>query len=207
MKQLTFLSIFAMSLLSFHKVNVSSFRLPASEVVQAEDEKNKDQEICDNEDKIESLSKELQSLEKKKLELEELLDKALAKDDSKEDEDKTSKDEETQSIEDFQSYFASLYMYQMYRNYSQPTISYLNSPLHNSSSSQLISYLNAVQMNQSILDNKFSGTWSPSFTPSGDLVDYQYGPAGVFSNQYIEQAYRPINTLESINNPLGSFQF
>lgn len=214
MKQLTLLSIFALSILSFHNVDVSSFRLPASEEaeveveVEVEVEKSQEEVICENENKISSLEKELESLEEKRLELEDLLDKALAKKDEQEGKEKKKK--KKVSAADLQNYMTSMLMYRMYSMQSAPTISYLDSPLYKSSSSQLVSYLNAVQTNQSILDNQHAGTWTPSFTPNGDLVDYQYGPAGVFSNQVIEHAYRPLNTLESINRgnaPLGSFAF
>ena len=102
------------------------------------------------------------------------------------------------------SYLAMIQMYQMY---SRPMINYLDSPLHNSSSGQLVSYLNAIQTNQSIFENKWSGTWTPQFTTSGDLVDYQYGPAGVHTNALIERSMRPDYTLESYINPRGTFNF
>ncbi|MCP4912238.1 MAG: nucleotide exchange factor GrpE [Oligoflexia bacterium] len=210
MKLFNFVLLLSLVCVSFHKVEVSSFRLPASENTE-ETELSQEQQICENENKIASLKKELDELEDKREELEELLDKALAKNDELDggtSSDRKKKKVKKGSYEDLSNYMTAAYMYQMYT--MAPTINYLNNPIHNSSSSQLVSYLSAVQMNQRIFENKWAGTWTPTFTPNGDLVDYQYGPAGVYTNQLIEQTYRPEHTLESYyrsHTPRGSFAF
>lgn len=211
MKLFNFVLLLSLVCVSFHKVEVSSFRLPASENTE-ETELTQEQLLCENENKIASLEKELDTLEEKREELEELLDKALAKNEELDGDTSSDKKKKKKSkkgtYEDLSRYYAAAYMYQMYS--MAPTINYLNNPIHSSSSSQLVSYLSAMQTNQRIFENKWAGTWTPTFTPNGDLVDYQYGPAGVYTNQLIEQTYRPEHTLESYHRahtPRGSFAF